>query len=296
MIIHMKLWISLLGLVMSVSAMAQGTLRQGLEDSYSVWRKAMVSRDVEAWKRTTAEHRRVEIKNKVVSEKREFPRAVFDVPAPPPSLTGLKFLDANEKGRTAKALYYGKVDFGVGGSPSDNLLVLSFVKGGNAWLYDKADFVNLEALPEVRKELAAGDLKYLKETPECQATGVVPATPVEVSVAPYIAKVYVFCPGRQVQVQVNKISRHLFTNAKDSEVVIGGAKEGLNEVQYSLKPIEGGTGKEAMTVRVYLMSQVPGVQPIKIYENQVNEGQTPNPSGTGHFDVNAEVIKRLNGR
>ena len=35
------------------------------------------------------------------------------------------------------------------------LIVLSFVNQGGRWLYDRADFVNLEGLPEVRKELAA---------------------------------------------------------------------------------------------------------------------------------------------
>lgn len=246
--------------------------------------------------KTTAEHRRVDIKNRIVSEKKSFPASLFELPAPPPALEGLKFLEVSENGRTAKVSYFGKVDFGVGGSPTENLLVLSFVKAGSGWMYDRADFVNLEALPDVRKELATGDLKYLKETPECKATGVVPPTAMEVSGAQYIAKVYVFCPGRQVQLQVNKVSRHLFTNAKESEVVIGGAHDGSNEIQYSIKPIEGGTGKEAMTVRVYLMSQVPGVQPIKIYENQVTEGQSPSLQGTAHFSVDADVVKRLQGK
>ncbi len=132
----------------------------------------------------------------------------------------------------------------MGGDPTDNLLVLSFVKGGGGWLYDRADFVNLAALPAVRKELAAGDLKYLKETPEAQPSGEVPPTPIAAQPAKYVAKVYVFCPGREVKVQINKISRHRFANAKEAEIVIGGAVDGSNEVQYSVKKLDGGTGKE----------------------------------------------------
>lgn len=256
----------------------------------------MTRKDAAAWQKVTAEHRKMEVKNRILSEKRQFPAAVFDLPAPPPALTGLKFLEAKQNGATAKASYFGKIDFSVGGQPTDNLLVLSFVRGGNGWLYDRADFVNLAALPEVRKELAAGDLKYLKETPEAQPSGVVPPTPIEARPAKYIAKVYVFCPGREVQVQVNKISRHRFANAKEAEIIVGGAVDGPNEVQFSTKKLEGGTGAEAMTIRVYLMSQVEGVQPVKAYEYQVAEGGSPKPFGTDQFILDAAMIKKLSGR
>ena len=275
---------------------AQESIRPGLESSYNAWRDAMVKKDAAAWQKSTAEHRRIEVKNRIVSEKRAFPAAVFQLPAPPPSITGLKFLEAKQNGPTAKASYFGKIDFGVGGEPSDNLLVLSFVRGGAGWLYDRADFVNLSALPAVRKELAAGDLKYLKETPEAQPSGVVPPTPIEVRGAKHIAKVYVFCPGREVQVQVNKISRHRFANAKEAEIVIGGAVDGPNEVQFSTKKLEGGTGKEALSIRVYLMSEVAGVMPIKAFEYQVKEDGAVKPFGTESFIVDAATIAKLAGK
>lgn len=282
--------------LLSMVCAAQGDLRQSLESSYGSWRTAVVRKDAATWQRTTAPHRRMEVKNRIVSEKRQFPAAVFDLPAPPPGLDGLKFLEATQNGPTAKASYFGKVDFGIGGKPTDNLLVLSFVRGGRGWLYDRADFVNLGALPEVRKELAAGNLKYLKETPEARPSGVVPPTPIEARPAKTIAKVYVFCPGREVRVQVNKISRHRFANAKEAEIVIGGAKDGVNEVQYSIRKLEGGTGKEAMTIRVYLLSEVQGVKPIKAFEYQIAEGGNPKPYGTGNFVVDAAMLKRLTGR
>jgi len=275
---------------------AQESIRPGLESSYNAWRDAMIRKDAAAWQKTTAEHRRIEVKNRIVSEKRVFPNAVFDLPAPPPAITGLKFLEAKQNGPTAKASYFGKIDFGVGGAPTDNLLVLSFVRGGTGWLYDRADFVNLSALPAVRKELAEGDLKYLKETPEARPSGVVPPTPIEVRGAKYIAKVYVFCPGREVQVQVNKISHHRFANAKEAEVVIGGAVDGPNEVQFATKKLEGGTGKEAMTIRVYLMSETAGVMPVKAFEYQVKEDGAVKPFGTESFIVDAAIIAKLSGK
>ena len=283
-------------LLASIHAPADTALRPALETSYNAWRDAIIRRDGAAWQKITAPHRQMEVKNRILSEKRPFPATVFNLPAPPPPIAALKFLDAKQNGATAKASYFGKIDFGVGGEPSDNLLVLSFILGSNGWLYDRADFVNLVALPEVRKELAAGDLKYLKETPEAQPSGVVPPTPIEARPAKTIAKVYVFCPGREVQVQINKISRHRFANAKEAEVVIGGALDGSNEVQFTTRSLEGSTGKEAMTIRVYLMSEVPGVKPIKVFENQVEENGTVKPFGTSNFFVDAAILSKLNGK
>jgi hypothetical protein len=286
--------VAVLCLMAAVSA--EDALRLQLEASYNAWREAVIRRDAASWQRVTAPHRRMEVKNRILSEKRAFPATVFDLPAPPPAISGLNFLEAKQNGPTAKASYFGKVDFGVGGAPSDNLLVLSFVHGGAGWLYDRADFVNLAALPEVRRELAAGELKYLKETPEAQPSGVVPPVPIEARPAKYIAKVYVFCPGREVRVQVNKISQHRFANAKEAEVVIGGAVDGPNELQFATKKLDGATGKEAMAIRVYLMSEVEGVKPVKVFEYQVEESGEVKHFGTSHFIVDAATVAKLAGR
>ncbi|MFM2196790.1 MAG: hypothetical protein RLZZ505_222 [Verrucomicrobiota bacterium] len=292
----MTRYILALSFALSVFCHAQEDLRANLEKTYGIWRTALLNQDAATWQRVTAEHRRVEVKNLIVSQKRAFPATLFNLPAPPPGLDGLKFLEAKQNGATAKSAYFGKIDFGVGGKPTDNLLVLSFVRGTGGWLYDKADFVNLTALPEVRVELAAGDLSYLRGVPEAQPSGVVPITPIAVKPATTIAKVYVFCPGREVQVQVNKVSRHRFANAKEAEIVIGGAHAGLNEVQYSIRKLEGGTGEEALTIRVYLMSEVPGIQPIKMFEYQVPEKGALEPVATGHFNLDAATAAKLLGK
>ena len=292
----MNRYISALSLTLTVICHAQEDLKANLEKTYGIWRTSLINKDAATWQRVTAEHRRVEVKNRILSEKRAFPASLFDLPSPPPALGGLKFLEAKQNGSTAKSAYFGRVEFGVGGGPTDNLLVLSFVRGAGGWLYDKADFVNLTALPEVRTELAAGDLSYLRGVPEAQPTGVVPQTPIASNPATTIAKVYVFSPGREVQVQVNKISRHRFANAKEAEIVIGGAHPGLNEVQYSIRKLEGGTGEEVLTIRVYLMSEVPGMKPIKAFEYQVPEKGGFEPYGTGNFQLDAATVKKLTGK
>ena len=282
-------------LISATLAGGQENLRPTLETTYSAWRESMIRRDPAAWQRVTAEHRRAEVRNRIVSEKQPFPATVFNLPAPPPSIQGLQFLEAKKNGATAKASYFGKIDFGVGGEPTENLLVLSFVQGRGGWLYDRADFVNLAALPAVRKELAEGNIHYLKETPEAQPSGQVPPTPIAAQPAKYVAKVYVFSPGREVQVQINKISHHRFANAKEAEVVIGGAVDGSNEVQFTVKKLAGGTGKEVMTIRVYLMSESAGEKPIKAFEYQIAAGEKPEPVATKVFNVDAATVAKLAG-
>ena len=279
----------------SAAAFAQAPAQEtakSLVSIYGVWRTAVMRKDVSAWQRTTAPHRQAEIRNRLVSEKRPFPAGVFDLPAPPPSLENLKMIHMSQKGATAKAAFFGKVNFGVGGEPTDNVLVLSFVNAGG-WKYDRADFVNLAALPDVRKELAEGNLKYVSETPEFQADGVVPKTPLPVPNAKYIAKVYVFCPGREIYVQVNQLSRHRFANAKEAEIVLGGALDGVNSVTYTAKALPGSTGKEALSIRVYLMSEIEGTKPIKAYEYQVPEGGAVEAFGKGSFEVDPATAAKL---
>lgn len=293
----MKRLISMLACLLTAAPVfADDALRQSLESTYNTWRNAMIRKDFNTWQRVTAEHRVMEVRNRIVSQQRPYPAAIFEIPAAPPTLGGLRFLDVARNGRTAKASYFGKVNFGVGGAPTDNLLVLSFIQSNRGWQYDRADFVNLTALPEIRRELASGDLRYLRETPEIRPDGQIPPTPAAVPPAEFIAKVYVFCPGREVQVHVNKLSRHQFTSSQEAELVMGGARSGTNEVQFSIRQLEEGPANQAMTIRVYLLSTVEGVLPVKAFEYLVKEGEEARPFGTMNFEVDAATAGRLRGR
>jgi hypothetical protein len=284
-------------LLMLWTAKGQDTTLQGqLEQVYGSWRQAMVQKDYSAWTKVTATHRQMTVKNRLNSERRIFPKGIFEVPAAPPVLAGLKNVQVKRNGRTAKLIYFGKVDFGVGGDPTDNLLVIDFVQENTGWKYDVTEFVNLAALPDVRAELGKGDLAYITKTPEFSPSGVVPPVPIAVPVAKYIAKVYVFCPGRSVDVTVNRISKHRFGNAKEAELVMGGVVDGKNEIQYSIKGLPGGNGKEALAVRVYVFSQIEGVKPIKAFEYQVLEGEPLLGSGNATFEFDAAMAAKLLGK
>jgi len=254
----------------------------------------MVRKDSVGWKRFTSRARQVNVKNRLVSERRSFPKAVFEVPVAPADINKLKLVRTSQKGATGKATFFGKVDFKVGGNPTDNLLVISYVNDNGSWAYDGSEFVNLIALPDVRKKLLAGDLGYVASK-DFEAAGKAPAIPSEVGPAQIIAKVYAFCPGREVKVLVNGISSHRFQNSKAAEVIIGGAKIGSNEIQLATKVLEGAKGTEAITVRVYLMSRVPGSKPVKAFEYQVNEGGQVKAVGTSNFSVDQAMARKLNG-
>lgn len=295
MLVLMRIFLVLCMLISS--AVAQDAALQGqLENVYAFWRNAMIKRDHAAWSKVTASHRQMIVRNRLNSERRVFPKAIFEVPTAPPALTGLKALQVKSNGRTAKCVYFGKIDFGVGGDPTENLIVVDFVQEATGWKYDLAEFVSLAVLPDVRKELSEGNLNYIEKTPEFAPSGKVPPIPALVPVAKYIGKVYVFCPGRVVDVTVNKISQHRFGNAKEAELLMGGVRDGENEVSFSIKGVPGGKGNEALTIRVYAFSQVEGVKPIKVFEYQVLEGKEIKPNGTMTFALDAASAATLLGK
>lgn len=285
----------------SQSAQAQATagnqaaLAKSLQDVYVYWRNAMVAKNHSAWKQITASHRKILIQNRVLSEKGQWPADMFKLPTAPPALNGLKLLRVRSKGLTAKAVYFGKVDFGIGGAPTENLLVLSFVYEGRGWKYDTAEFVNLSNLKDVRAQIKSGKLDYV-DGAAFMPSGKKPVNPIVVQRAKYIAKVYTFCPGREVRASVNKISKHRFQDTQQAEVVIGGARDGMNELWYSIKDLPGYKGDDPITIRVYLFSQIQGVKPIKVYQYQTKKGEKPKAQGSVMFNVDAATGAKILGR
>jgi hypothetical protein len=177
-----------------------------------------------------------------------------------------------------------------------NFQIIDYVMENQSWKYDIAEFVSLTALPDVRAELAKGDLSYIQKTSAFRPTGIVPPVQAAVPFAKYIGKVYVFCPGRSVKVTVNGISRHTFGNAKEAEIIIGGLNDGANAISYESKGLPGASGNEALCIRVYAFSQINGVMPVKIFEYQVEEGKKPITSGSHGFKLDAAVAQKISGR
>lgn len=285
----------------SQNAFAQNTqqsaaLAKKLQDVYLYWRASMVSKNYNQWKQATAPHRQIAIQNRILSEKGRFPADIFKTPLPPPGLNGLKLLRIRNKGNTAKLVYFGKVNFGVGGNPSDNLLVLNFLHVGRGWWkYDNAEFVNLSALEDIRSQLQSGKYDYV-DGDAFIPDGKTPQQQVAVPQAKYIAKVYAFCPGREIQVSINGISKHRFQDTQQSEVIIGGGRDGVNTIWYSIKDLPDYKGSDPLTLRVYVFSQIQDVKPVKIFQYQIEKDQKPKITGSEKFVIDAATVAKIQGR
>ena len=283
-------------LILTGISPAQDILRPDLENCYRSWRQSILSKNAVVWAKVTAPHRRAEVKNRILSEKKAFPAAVFDLPGDPPAIEGLKFLALKRKGPTASLYYFGQIDFGNGAKADRSLLILHFVGADRSWFYDHAKFENLVALPDVQQELEQGKINYLDETPALHPKGEIPPIPAEVREAEFIAKLYVYCPGREVRAQVNGLSQHHAINDKVAELVIGGAKSGSNTVQFTVQDMPEATEREDLAVRVYVFSQVEDVKPIKAYEFLLKPGENAKGFTKGSFVINPAMIDSLMGK
>lgn len=277
-------------------ALSDQELVTHLYQVYNTWRGAMVRKNAKVWQNYTSTQTVINVRNRIWSERNPFPQTVFASPVAPPDITRLKALRVRVKGSTAKAIYFGKVDFGVEGKPTDNVFVISYLREGNTWKYHAGEFVKLDLIPEVKKQILAGDYKYFDQA-DFHPNGQVPPIPKQIrGPVKYIAKAYVFCPGREVNLKVNNISSHLYQNDKRAEVVIGGARDGQNQVNYTIKDIPGGDPKAPITIRIYLMSEIPGTPPTKIVQYQIDNGAKPNTSGVLTFNLTPDIAAKLRRR
>lgn len=284
-------------LLLSITSIS---LSQNLEEdfkrTYGFWQKAMATKDFRIWDSITSSERKKEIRNKIYSEKFSYPQEIFAIPFVPPPLEDLKLLQVKASGSWGKAVFFGKIDFGVGGKPTDNLMVVSLVKQQAHWRFAGAEYINLSALPVVRSAILKGDFSYLKGKDFLPAPIPVKNTVSLSGPVPIIAKVYAYCPGRAVKAIVNGKSNHLFQNTKQAEVVIGGVRKGRNEIQFRVNELPGGLGNEPLTVRVYAMSKVKGLMPVKAFEYLVKEKEIPKSVQTVSFEINDETFSKLTRR
>lgn len=257
-------------------AQALEPTRSLLEAQYYTWRQSLMRGDYTLWQKTTATFRQRTVRNLAVSEKKPWPRSLFMMPMRPPALGGLKFIGIKQKGPTVSATYYGKIDFGVEGKPTENAYVLLFVNEKNDWKYDTARFFNLSSLPEVKKRLAKGDKSVLDEHDGFQPLGKIPPAPPLCPRPDYIAKIFVDCPGRRVEARVNNISTHIFQDAREAVIISGGLRKGQNTFIYRMADMPDSPNKnQHLTIGVYIMPETPGFLPAKAYYYHINEGEIP---------------------
>jgi hypothetical protein len=99
---------SLLAMVTSAhsQAMPDKQLAGHLRQVYGGWRGAMLKKDAATWKRLTSNVRQTNVRNRIWSEKRRFPDAVFGAPGSPPDVSNLKALRVRVKGAHRKSCLF----------------------------------------------------------------------------------------------------------------------------------------------------------------------------------------------
>jgi hypothetical protein len=174
------------------------------------------------------------LRNEIVSAGLAWPKALFDLALMPPDIIPLKALDTRVIGPTARIVYFGNADFGIQDAVApENLLVLHFLKEGDAWKFNTAQYVNITD-PEQRKKTAAGDLSPLS-SPEFGVTGAYPELP-KPCAAPYqVAKLNITALGGRIKATVNGQSYDPVQDTLTSRIIIGGLNKGPNKL--SIEPV-----------------------------------------------------------
>ncbi len=208
-----------------------------LEAVYESWRTSVREKNFNGWKSVTTESRQIEVENEIVSQKLEFPEALFDVPISAPSLEKLLLLDVLTRRETAASIYFGKADFGVG-DPSkirDNIIVVNYLKEGGRWRFDKLRVVKIP--PDVLGMLRLNDLSFLKG-PEFQPPVGLPDLPQRVPRPDYIAEIWINSVGYESTVSVNGREVGVISNTKTQTLLIGGLRRGENNVTVKTRKLD----------------------------------------------------------
>lgn len=258
---------AILGFVATTARAAETPkLKTELESLYGQWREAMLQKDYNAWKRTTAYARRIETRNVVISKGQKFPTAVFTVAMKPPSLKPLRNLQVKAAGPTATAVYYGKVDFKVGKpAPAHSLLLLRFLKEGNDWKFYRLSVMS--QLPgEVVSDIRANRLGFLTE-PEFQPMGRSPAIQKPCPKPDHITDVHLISLGFETEVIINGISEHYTSDHFGTQLVLGGLKRGKNRIEINSTPLKSPASKERnLKITVHVKTGNRSEPAVKVFE------------------------------
>ena len=269
---------------------APPALRQSMEQVYETWRNAMLKKDYTSWKKVTAYARQVETRNVVVSQKKQFPGAVFAVPMKPPSLMKLKPLSVQSNGPTATAIYFGQVDFEVdAAAPTSSLLVLRYLKE-DTWKFHSLAVMG--GLPvDVIEDIGANRLGFLKE-PEFQPSGRSPKVQQPCPKPDHIADLHVISLGFETEVVINGISEHTTSDDFGTQLVIGGLKNGKNTISIkSRKMSKSVSGQKNLKVTAHVKTGNRKNPAVNVFEFKPDPAKGPF-AYKGSFVIDKAALRR----
>lgn len=252
-------------------------LQKTLEAAYNTWRDSMMRADATAWAGAITRYRQVMVRNQIVSEKRAFPSAVFEVPFRPPSLDGLRLLEVQAVGSTAHLVYFGPINMGQDlETIPDNILKLKFGFENGGWRYDSNRFTSLDHVPDVRKSLQ--DLKKpdFLDTPEYTPPGSLPPPPPLCRVPDYKGGFKLQSFGFETSVVMNGTAYAPVEDGLDQQIITGGLMVGGNEITLRLKPVARPEGqKPVLELRIYKLGNTESQPSVEVFRWTAPEKDVP---------------------
>ncbi|MBE6415082.1 MAG: hypothetical protein E7032_00945 [Akkermansiaceae bacterium] len=273
----------------------QKVARDIVETVYSTWRIGMMRANENAWRSATSKSRQMKVRNLIVSQRGEFPHDFFRNQPEPPSLEKFQYIGTIASGnkQSLAATYVGNVQLGDA-KASENAFVLLFVLEDGKWKFDQSRMFNLSRLPKVKERLHKGDLSVLMEQDGFHPYAEAPAVPAACGRPQLIGKVFVDAPGRSIEMKINGISVHAFSDERRADVISGGLRRGKNTISYTITTHEK-LAHPAMAIGLFVMPETPGNHPVCVFDHILDASDTAK-GGEFTFEISKESIASMNPR
>lgn len=246
-----------------------------LERAYQQWRAAVIAQDARAWAGAITQYRQVVTRNMIVSQRKAFPRAVFEVPIDPPDVAGLQLLEVQAVGETAHLLYFGKVDGGEDASKApESVLMVKFFNERGGWKFDSTKLLSLQDRPEVLTQIKSGRTSEFLDYPEFTPPGNAPAVPALCDVPDHVAGSTLQSFGYEATMRINGFDYPIVQDSAQKMFVLGGLKNGVNDVSVTVKRTDIPAGeKRLLQLDFFVLTGVPNKPPVRVfhYESESND-------------------------
>lgn len=276
-----------------VSVPDQEKAKQVVETVYNTWRLSMIRGNEQAWRASTTRSRQMKVRNLIVSQRGQFPKDFFKHTQEAPNIDNFVYVGTlmGCKGNTMAATYVGKLQLGDG-KARENAYVLEFVLEQGRWKLDQTRFFDLSQLPDVKKRLYKRDLTLLKEQDGFLPYDRIPGTPAACRAPELIGKVFVDCPGRNIEMSINGVSVHEFDDERRADIISGGLRRGQNTITYKIKDREG-LKRPAMAIGIFVAPETPGNTGVCVFDHILDAADKAN-GGSFTFFISNDHIASMN--
>lgn len=271
----------------------QEKARAVVESLYATWRLAIIRKDEGTWSRSTSTSRRMRVRNLVISERGVFPRDFFTSAQHAPMLENFRYVGAvgGCGGKTLAATFIGRMQLGDD-TPRESAFVLLMVNEGGKWKMDQTRFFDLSKLPDVLRRLRDKDLSVLREQDGFHPYAAMPAVPPPCPAPELIGKVFVDCPGREIDMRINNVSLHDFDNERRADVISGGLRRGVNTITYTIRDSAFERSHPSMGIGIFVMPETPGHHPVCVFDHILDANDAAK-GGTFTFVIRPEHIASM---